>query len=372
MDQKSLDIIVQAILDKSKSESQINAQIKQIKSDPLLINVKVDDKEIRSQLGNVQKQRDAFEKKNLGAIDVEIKKREEASKKYSALLKEQMLERQRLQQQEARNAQSAFNLGLDKQKLGNNMQVWLRENSKAVQQFGGQVSSMLERLKSADSVEFGNIKREFSTMQSEVEKLGLAGRTMGDEFVYSAQKFTSWFLIGGLIAGLSRSLYGMVDNVKQIDAAMTELRKVTDETERTYNKFLDGAAVRAKTLGATLTDVVTATADYARLGYSVSQASDLADASVVYKNVGDGISDITDASESLISTMKAFGIQASDSMSIVDRFNEVGNNFAISSRGVGDALMRSASSLAGANNTLEESIGLITAANNVVKCCLAA
>ena len=29
--------------------------------------------------------------------------------------------------------------------------------------------------------------------------------------------------------------------------------------------------------------------------------------------------------------------------------------------------MRSASSLAGANNTLEESIGLITAANNVVQ-----
>jgi TP901 family phage tail tape measure protein len=54
-------------------------------------------------------------------------------------------------------------------------------------------------------------------------------------------------------------------------------------------------------------------------------------------------------------------------MSIVDKFNEVSNNFAISSGGIGEALQRSASSLAAANNTLDESIALITAANTVVQ-----
>ena len=43
------------------------------------------------------------------------------------------------------------------------------------------------------------------------------------------------------------------------------------------------------------------------------------------------------------------------------------NNFAISSGGIGEALQRSASSLAAANNTLDESIALITAANTVVQ-----
>ena len=43
------------------------------------------------------------------------------------------------------------------------------------------------------------------------------------------------------------------------------------------------------------------------------------------------------------------------------------NNFAISSGGIGEALTRSASSLAAANNTLDESIALITAANTVVQ-----
>jgi TP901 family phage tail tape measure protein len=54
-------------------------------------------------------------------------------------------------------------------------------------------------------------------------------------------------------------------------------------------------------------------------------------------------------------------------MRIVDKFNEVGNNFAISSGGIGSALERSASSLSAANNSLDQSIALITAANTVVQ-----
>ena len=65
--------------------------------------------------------------------------------------------------------------------------------------------------------------------------------------------------------------------------------------------------------------------------------------------------------------MQAFGIAAEDSMLVVDKFNEVGNNFAISSQGIGEALLRSASALAAGNNTLDESIALITTANTIVQ-----
>lgn len=65
--------------------------------------------------------------------------------------------------------------------------------------------------------------------------------------------------------------------------------------------------------------------------------------------------------------MKAFNIEAEDSISIVDRFNEVGNNYAISSKGIGDALQRSAAALAQAGNSLDQSIGLIVGGNAVVQ-----
>ena len=46
---------------------------------------------------------------------------------------------------------------------------------------------------------------------------------------------------------------------------MTELRKVTDETEATYAKFLDTAGQTGARIGATVSDFVNATADFARL-----------------------------------------------------------------------------------------------------------
>lgn len=155
--------------------------------------------------------------------------------------------------------------------------------------------------------------------------------------------------------------------IKEIDSALTELKKVTDETNETYEKFLDTASKVGSEIGSTIADFTNATADFARLGYSISEATKLAEAASIYKNVGDGIDSVAQATESIISTMKAFGIEADNSMAIVDKFNEVGNNFAISSTGIGEALQRSASALYESGNTLDESIALITAANSVIQ-----
>lgn len=172
------------------------------------------------------------------------------------------------------------------------------------------------------------------------------------------------------MGGLSR-VFGQIKQgvqyVKEIDSALTELKKVTDETDETYAKFLKTASAAGAEIGTTISDFTNATADFARLGYSITEATDLAKAASIYKNVGDGINSVSDASESIISTMKAFGIEANDAMGIVNRFNEVGNNFAISSTGIGEALQRSASALYESGNTIDESIALITAANSVVQ-----
>lgn len=158
-----------------------------------------------------------------------------------------------------------------------------------------------------------------------------------------------------------------IQYVKEIDSALTELKKVTDETDETYEKFLDTASKVGSEIGSTIANFTDATADFARLGYSIEEATELAKAASVYKNVGDGIDSVAQATESIISTMKAFGIEADNSMAIVDKFNEVGNNFAISSTGIGEALQRSASALYESGNTIDESIALITAANSVVQ-----
>lgn len=157
-----------------------------------------------------------------------------------------------------------------------------------------------------------------------------------------------------------------IQYVREIDLALTELKKVTDETEETYDKFLETAAKTGARLGSTISAVTEATATFAKLGYSMEQATEMAEAAIVYKNVGDNIASTEDAADSIISTMKGFKLEATESMRIVDRFNEVGNRFAITSQGIGEALRLSASALSEGSNSLDESIALITAANEVV------
>ena len=158
-----------------------------------------------------------------------------------------------------------------------------------------------------------------------------------------------------------------IQYIKEIDAALTELKKVTDETQETYDAFLKTASGTAFRLGSTLTEVTNATAEFAKLGYSMEMAAEMGEAALVYANVGDGISDAKEAADSIISTLKGFKLEAKDAMAIVDKFNEIGNKFAITSKGVGDALMKSASALSVAGNTIDDSIALITAANEVVQ-----
>lgn len=211
------------------------------------------------------------------------------------------------------------------------------------------------------------IRANVSSSANAIRNAGEATRTWSQRIGSLSAKFGTWFSITRVIMAAYRAVRQMVTNVIELDTAMTELKKVTNESDATYENFLTNATHRAKKLGATLSDTVNASADFARLGFGIEDSEKLADAAIVYKNVGDGIDDIGAASESIIATMQAFAIPADQVMSIVDRFNEVGNNFAISSKGVGDALLRSAAALHAANNTLDESIALAAAANTIVQ-----
>lgn len=115
-----------------------------------------------------------------------------------------------------------------------------------------------------------------------------------------------------------------INYVKDIDLAMTELKKVTDESEASYNRFLETASKSASIVGSTVSSFTEATANFARLGYSIDESAKMAETAIVYKNVADGLDTVDEATESIISTMKAFGIESSDTMGIIDRFNEVG------------------------------------------------
>ena len=157
-----------------------------------------------------------------------------------------------------------------------------------------------------------------------------------------------------------------VQYVKEIDSALTELKKVTDETEESYDKFLDTASKTADKIGSTIKEVVSSTADFARLGYSMQEAATMAESAQVLMNVSE-FTDVSRATDTLISSIQAFKYTAEESMDVVDILNTIGNNYAISTADLATSLTKSSGSLVAANGTLQEAVALTATANTIIQ-----
>ena len=177
-------------------------------------------------------------------------------------------------------------------------------------------------ISSKEQLELFNAK--MGEFNQKVIAAGKSTRSFGDELKNNIVKMGSWMLLGGLIASVVRQFKEVYTNVVAVNTAMVSLRKVTNETDATYSAFLDRTAKKAVELSASIAGLVEATANFARLGYSLNDAEMLGQVAVMYKNVGDGVESVDVASSTVLSAMKGFNIEASDSISIVDKLNEVG------------------------------------------------
>lgn len=300
---------------------------------------------------------------NIGSLDkqqAEFERIRQEVSKLSAKYKEAYAENQALV--------SSQQLMSKKTILGNQIQTWMNNNTKAAKIYRTELEQIQKDLANVGNAsQLKSVLSAFNDLKTTAIADGNAGKSVLARLKDNLTSLSPLFGMGAMINTAIRGLKDMYQNVVSIDSAMTELRKVTNETEQSYSRFLNSASKRSVELGTTVSDYINSTASFARLGFSLVDSQKLSEVANIYNVVGDEVENIDAASSSVISTLQAFGIEASKAMSIVDKFNEVGNNFAISSGGIGEALTRSASSMAAANNTLDETIALITAANTVVQ-----
>lgn len=278
---------------------------------------------------------------------------------------------------QAKSASFAETLKNRVEKLSATMSAFAEKNERAVKSVqtmssGKTFAQEWQELSNAlskgglSSDELRHLQERFAIFGKEAEAAGLKGKTAWEKFLGTFKTFSSYITANMVFNVFKRQVSQLVQEVINLDTAMTELRKVTEATEPEFDKFLETAKKSAQYLGSSVTDLVNATSTFSRLGYSLSEAQNLGEIATLYKNVGDGI-DISTASESIVSTLKAFKIEANDAIGIIDKLNEVGNNFAISSGGIGEALLRSASAMSAANNDLSQTIALITTANTIAQ-----
>lgn len=244
----------------------------------------------------------------------------------------------------------------------------LNENSKMSSEAKAKIKAYYAEIESGNpSMSLDKIHGEILKIYNAEVEAGRAGRTLWDTL-----KNSGFHQIAAQMAGMV-GVYDVINVIKQaastvteLNTQITELAKVSEQSSKQIYADFDSYADIAKEVRGTISDTIAATADWSKNGYSIPDAKQLAEISQLYKNVGDGI-DINTANESLISTLKGFQLEADQAEHIVDVFNEVSNNEAISSGGIGEALQRSAASFNAASTSLEKSVSLVTATNSVLQ-----
>lgn len=233
------------------------------------------------------------------------------------------------------------------------------------------IDAQIETLKKAgdklDEASIAKLRQNLSLLDSLSSELGYKGQTYEQRIQGKMQELTSYFVSVTSFGFAIQQIRNMISNVNALDDAMTELRKVTEETDATYDKFLTNATKRAQTLGSTMSDVVIATGSFARMGYNLEEAEKLGDAAIIAQNVWDNVGSIDETSNTIISAMKAFGIAAEDAMRIVNVYNAVSNSFGVTSGNIADAMADAGAALEAAGNNFDESVALFTATNEVIQ-----
>ena len=242
----------------------------------------------------------------------------------------------------------------------------LNENSKMSSEAKAKIRAYYAEIESGNpSMSLDKIHGEILKIYNAEVEAGRAGRTLWDTL-----KNSGFHQIAAQMAGMV-GIYDVINLgkegfnvVRELNTALTEMRKVSDETVQSLKDYQATTFDTADAVGTTAKQIQNSTADWMRLGESMNQAAESAKDANVLLNVSE-FEGIDEATESLVSMSQAY--KDLDKMDIIDVLNNIGNNYSISTDGLATALKDSASALVTANNDLNEAVSLTTAGNAITQ-----
>lgn len=107
--------------------------------------------------------------------------------------------------------------------------------------------------------------------------------------------------------------------------------------------------------------MVDAAGEFRKNGFNDQDAATLARTAAMFQNVSDEAISAGDSASFIISQMIAFGIEAENAQSIIDKVNEVANRFSVSSGDLSKALGIVASTSSAMGNSIDQTLGVVTA-----------
>lgn len=188
------------------------------------------------------------------------------------------------------------------------------------------LKNMLSQLQGGDIIDGKKITSSINQATNSVRTLESEFRnvnTTASGLATTMKSIFSYAIGGSAIYAVMNSTREAFDTVVELDSAMRDLRRVSSESESTYRNFMETANATAVALGTTTSGAIEAVTTFKALGYSFKESSEyLSQMALILSNVGD--MSASDASSSLVSILKGFKLESSETTKVVDLLNEAG------------------------------------------------
>lgn len=170
------------------------------------------------------------------------------------------------------------------------------------------------------------------------------------------------------------AIKAMVEQVFELDAALTEFKKVSELSGDSLDDYVSKLSDMGSTVGRTASEMVEAATEFKKSGFSDEDSAQLGQIASMYQNISDEAISAGESANFIIAQLVAFGdslsylgTEAEKAQFIIDSVNEVSNRFAVSSSDLSESIGNVSSALAVGGNSFEEVLGLLTAGTEVVR-----
>lgn len=210
--------------------------------------------------------------------------------------------------------------------LGNQIQTWMNNNTKAAKIYSQELQVLQQQLRNvSSSADLAAVKKSFQEIKSLAAAEGNLGKGVLGTLFSNMTKLSPLFGMGSMISVASRGLRAMWTDVVDLDTALVDLQKTTTMSSSELESFYKSSNDVAKQMGVSTKEIIEQAAAWSRLGYSSNkEATEMAKLSSQFAAISPGM-DVDQATDGLVSVMKAYNVDVDNVLDgIMSKINIIG------------------------------------------------
>ncbi|MGG1664541.1 phage tail tape measure protein [Brevibacillus sp. NRS-1366] len=298
--------------------------------------------------------------------DQRIKEEQRVSKEREKALQEEQKLRRKIDQEQSKQQktqqqnQSAVNLFQDKAKYNADrllQNLGKSVDKRALQEWLNEVDKLTSKTPKLQQ-EIARLNERFRQISTSASDAGRRTFDLGQQMEHAFKKIALWTAAGGIFFGAQTALRSLLSVIVEVDTKLTELSKVmSNDTD--FSKLMSNTMELANTYGRSLTEAQDSLIEFGKAGYEAEEALKLTNATLLGANVT-GLK-TGQMAEYLTGALIQFNLTAEESTRVIDKLNEVDNNYSVTSLGLAQSIAKAGESAQAFGVTLDELIGMTTA-----------